>query len=204
MVVWSDTSIGVYRLLGGARSWWESGSIQEGSADKFSPELVMPVSQSQQGATAAPCLHRRPSNTSRPGLSRDNRLLPWVLVCSRPCVWSPNVGFLFPLVLWDSWGQTPYPSKPDSGGSSSYCQTPRLGSLMVGFEIFHVVGELLWYNYSPVCNLRGIWFYCDCAPPTGLLWLLLCLWMQDFFGRFQHFLLLLMAVLELVVVLVFF
>ena len=33
----------------------------------------------------------------------------------------------------------------------------------------------------------GILFYCDCTPPTILLWLLLCLWTWDiFFGGFQH------------------
>ena len=32
----------------------------------------------------------------------------------------------------------------------------------------------------------GIWFYCDCAPPTVSLWLLLCLCMWGiFFGKFQ-------------------
>ena len=32
----------------------------------------------------------------------------------------------------------------------------------------------------------GIWFYCDCAPPTISLWLLLRLWMWGiFFGEFQ-------------------
>ena len=33
----------------------------------------------------------------------------------------------------------------------------------------------------------GIQFYCDCTPPTVLLWLLLCLWTWGIFsGGFQH------------------
>ena len=60
----------------------------------------------------------------------------------------------------------------------------------VGFRTFTTVGELLWN-----CALQfvghppggyGIWFYCDCAPSTTLLRLLLCLWTWVFFGRFQH------------------
>ena len=130
--------------------WWESGSVQEGSADKFSPELVMPASQSQRGATAAPCLHRRPSNTSRPGLSRDNHFLPWVLECSRPCVWSPNVGFLFPPVLWDSWGQTPYPSKPDSLGDPPP-RLPGLGAWWWGLKF-----SMLWENFCGIIILQFV------------------------------------------------
>ena len=39
-------------------------------------------------------------------------------------------------------------------------------------------------NHPP--SSYGIWFYCDCAPPTISLWLLLCLWLWGiFFGEFQ-------------------
>ena len=77
-----------------------------------------------------------------------------------------------------------------SRNSSSCCQTPRLGSLMGGSEPslqwvdFHGISVLQFVSHSP--SSYGIWFYCDCAPPTVSLWLLLCLWMWGiFFGEFQ-------------------
>ena len=77
-----------------------------------------------------------------------------------------------------------------SGNSSSCCRTPRLGSLMWGSE-----PSLQWVDFCGISVLQfvshppssyGIWFYCDCAPPTISLQLLLCLWMCSiFFGKFQ-------------------
>ena len=60
----------------------------------------------------------------------------------------------------------------------------------MGLRTFTLVGGLLWYKCSPVCESPTqplwIWFYCDCAPPTISLWLLLCLWMWGIFsGEFQ-------------------
>ena len=79
-----------------------------------------------------------------------------------------------------------------SGGSSSCCLTPRLGSLTWGPGVL-----LLWENFCGIIIFQfvvcppggyGICFYRDCAPPIVLLWLLLCLWMEGiFFGRIQHF-----------------
>ena len=53
-----------------------------------------------------------------------------------------------------------------------------------------------WKNFSGIIVLQfvahlpsgyGTWFYCDCARPTVLLWLLHCLWTWAmFFGIFQH------------------
>ena len=68
-----------------------------------------------------------------------------------------------------------------SGGSSSRRQTPRLRSLTWGSEL-----SLQWENFCGIIVFQfvghppdgyEIWFYCDFAPPTTLLWLLLCLWM---------------------------
>ena len=77
-----------------------------------------------------------------------------------------------------------------SRNSSSCCQTLRLGSLMWGSEPslqwvdFCGVSVLQFVSHPP--NSYGIWFYCDCAPPTISLWLLLHLWMWGiFFGEFQ-------------------
>ena len=52
-------STGAYKLLGGARSWWKYGSLQEGSH-----QWVL-LRTTPQWATAAPCLRRKPCNTSR-------------------------------------------------------------------------------------------------------------------------------------------
>ena len=84
-------------------------------------------------------------------------LFSWVLVCMRLCVSPPRVELFFLSVLWDSWG-----------GSSSHCQTSRLGSLMWGSEL-----SLLWEKFCGViifqfmnfpCGRYGIWFYCFGEP----------------------------------------
>ena len=77
-------------------------------------------------------------------------------------------------------------------GCSSFCyQSPRLGSLMWGSGL-----SLLWENFCGViifqfvgCPLSryGICFYCDCAPPTLLLWFLCLLDVGYLFCRFQLF-----------------
>ena len=67
---------------------------------------------------------------------------------------------------------------------------PRLGSLTWGSE-----PSLQWVDF---CRIIVLWFvshppsvyeicfYCDSAPPTVSLWLLLCLWMWGiFFDEFQ-------------------
>ena len=98
---------------------------------------------------------------------------------------------LFPSDLWKSCSHIPLAFKVwFSGNSSSFCQTPRLGSFMWGSE-----PSLQWVDFCVIVILQfvsrpprgyGIWFYCDCAPPTVSLWLLFCLWMWGiFFGEFQ-------------------
>ena len=108
--------------------------------------------------------------------------LHWVLVHTRPSVSPPRVEFLFPPVLWNSCDQTLLTFKVRvPGGSSSFCQTPSLGSLTWGSEF-----SLLWENFCGIIIFQfvgcppsgdGILFYHDCAASTILLWLLLCLWM---------------------------
>ena len=107
------------------------------------------------------------------------------------CVCPPRVESLFLPFLSKSCNQIPLAFKVwFSRNSSSYCQTPRLGSLMWGSEPppqcvdFGGISVLQFVSHPP--SSYGIWFYCDCAPPTISLWLLLCLWMWDiFFGEFQ-------------------
>ena len=67
---------------------------------------------------------------------------------------------------------------------------PQVGKPDVGLRTFTPVGGLLWYKCSVVCKSPTQWLwdliFCDCAPPTISLRLLLCLWMWGiFFGEFQ-------------------
>ena len=163
-------------------------------AKEYFPELLLPMSLSPRWNRATPRLCRRPSNTSRYVWFS----LPWVH-CSFPmvpmrtllCVCPPRVESLFPPVLSKSYNQIPLAFKVwFSRNSSSRCRTPRLGSLMWGSEL-----SLQWVDFCGISVLQsvshppnsyGIWFYCDWAPPTISLWLLLCIWIWGiFFGEFQ-------------------
>ena len=107
------------------------------------------------------------------------------------CVCPPRVESLFPPVLSKSCNQFPLGFEVwFSRNSSSCCWTPRLGSLTWGSEPslqwvdIHGISVLQSVSHPPTSY--GIWFYCDCAPPTISLWLLLCLWTWGiFFGEFQ-------------------
>ena len=107
------------------------------------------------------------------------------------CVCPSRLESLFPPVLLKSCNQISLAFKVwFSRNSSSRCCTPRLGSLTWGLE-----PSLQWVDFCGISVLQfvshppssyGIWFYCDCAPPTVSLWLLLCLWMWGVFsGEFQ-------------------
>ena len=107
------------------------------------------------------------------------------------CVCPPGVESLFPPVLSESCSQILLALKVwFSRNSFSHCWTPRFGSLMWSSE-----PSLQWVDFCGISVLQfvshppssyGIWFYCDCAPPTVSLWLLLCLWMWGIlFGEFQ-------------------
>ena len=107
------------------------------------------------------------------------------------CVCPPRVESLFPPVLSKFCNQILLGFKVwFSRNSSSRCWTPRLGSLTWGSE-----PSLQWVDFCGISVLPfvshplssyGIWFYCDCAPPTISLWILLCLWMRGIlFGEFH-------------------
>ena len=123
------------------------------------------------------------------------------------CVCPPRVESLFPPVLSKSCSQIPLVFKVwFSRNSSSRCWTPRLGSLTWGSE-----PSLQWVDFCGISVLQsvshppsryGIWFYCDCAPPTVSLWLLLCLWMWCIYFLVSSSVLLSMTVQQLVVILV--
>ena len=103
----------------------------------------------------------------------------------------PGVESLFPPVLSKFCNQIPLAFKVwFSRNSSSHCQTPRFGSLTWNSEPspqcvdFCGITVLQFVSHPP--SNYGIWCYCDYAPPTISLQLLLCLWMWGiFFGKFQ-------------------
>ena len=161
------------------------------------PSLLLPVSR--------PCAWSLLTHTSTgdPHTSRWFWFsLPWsyysfplglrvrvVLLCP------PRLESLFPPVLWKSCNQILLAFKVRfPGDSQSFCLVPRLRSLTWGsrpsqqqehFFGITVLTVLQSVGHSP--GGYGIWFYRDCAPPTVLLWLLLCLRMWGvFFGRFQR------------------
>ena len=116
---------------------------------------------------------------------------PWVLMRTPLCASPPRVESLFPPVPLKSCNQTlPAFKVWFSENSSSCCWIPRLGSLTWGSE-----PSLQWVDFCGIIVLQfvshppsshGIWFYCDCAPPTVSLQPLLCLSMWGIFlGEFQ-------------------
>ena len=181
-------STGGYRLFAGA-----NGRLWEGSwstSQNFCCLCSCPCSEPQPPPTSArdsPTLASRSGSVSY-GVTAPS---PWVLMCTLLCVCSTRVESLFPSVLSKSCHQIPLAFKVwFSGNSSSPCRTPRLGSLT-----WNSVPSLQWMDFCGISVLQfvshppsgyGIWFYCDCTPPTVPLQLLLCLWMWGiFFGEFQ-------------------
>ena len=164
----------------------------------------MPRSTSQNFCCQCPCPHSEPKPLSTsagdpPTLAGRSGSVsygvtapsPWVPMHTLLCVCPPRVESLFPPVLPKSCNQIPLAFKVWlSKNSSSRCRTPRLGSLTWGSE-----PSLQWLDFCGIIVLQcvshppssyGIWFYCDCAPSTISLQLLLCLWMWGIFsGEFQ-------------------
>ena len=108
--------------------------------------------------------------------------LPWDPVHMEFSVYSPKVEFLFLLLLWSPYTHSSLVFNAKySGGSSSQCQTPYLGKLMLGSEL-----SLLWESvcdigfFPPVCGsyTKQVWdcLYCECSPSIVLMFLILCLW----------------------------
>ena len=108
----------------------------------------------------------------------------WILVGMRLCIHPQKVEFVFPQVLCNSCDRTPLSFKARflgwGGGGSSSFHSLRLESLIWGSEL-----SLQWGNFWSIIIFQfvgclpsgcGIWYHCECIPPTILLWLL-CLWM---------------------------
>ena len=155
--------------------------------------LLLPVFLSLCWAPPDPCLHSRPSNTSRCfrfSLLWSRCSFLCVLVRTRFCVCPPRLQSLFPPVLWKSYDQILLAFKVRFPGvSQSLSWIPRLGSPTLGLE-----PSQQWENFLGIIVLQflghpaggyRIWFYRDCAPPTVLLWLLFFRRGESVFGGFQ-------------------
>ena len=100
----------------------------------------------------------------------------WNLVCALQ-EWS----FCFP----QSWGipaiKPLWSSKSNSLGAPPPFVRPSGWGAWRGAQNFHSYGRtsgiIIFQFVGHPPSRYGIWFYCDCTPPTILLWLLLCLWM---------------------------
>ena len=120
------------------------------------------------------------------------------------CVFPPRVESLLPPVLSKSCNQIPLVFKVwFSENFSSRCWTPRFRSLTWGSEPslhrvdFCGISVLHFVSHPP--SSYGIWFYCDCTPPTVSLQLFLCPWMWGIF-LVSSSVFLLMIVQQLVVI----
>ena len=165
-------STGPYTLLDGARSWLENGGLQEGSHQWVLPRNTSSSVSVPSVSHSCPLPPHEALQYQQvylvQALMKSLLFIPWVLVCTKPRVCPPIVEFLFPLILWNSCNQTPMAFKGRfSGGSSSHCPTPRLGSLTWGLRTFTSVEELLWYNYFAVCG-----------SPTRWVWNLIWSWLH--------------------------
>ena len=112
----------------------------------------------------------------------------------KPCACPPRVESLFPPVLWSSCTQAPLAFKAKgSGGSSSQCQIPRLGSLMWDSKLSLLWGKLcdiiIFQFVGRLPSGYGVLLYRESAPlPSccGFFFVFGC--RISFFGRFQSFL----------------
>ena len=138
-------STGAYRILGGARSWWENGSLLEGShqwaisRDAAASVPVPIVSHS------CPCLHRRPSSTRQVGLAQSlmrSLLLSPGSWCTQDTVWAlQEWSFCFPQSCEIHVFIPYWPSKPDSLGAPPPIARPLGWGAKCGAQNFHPCGR---------------------------------------------------------------
>ena len=136
---------------------------------KWPPGVPMLMSTPQNYCCQCFCLHSEPqphhtsardppilAGRSGPVSYEVTAFFSWVLVCTRPCVCPPRVEFLFLPVLWNSCDHTLLAFKARfSGGSSSNCQTHRLGILTWDSGL-----SRLWQNFCGVI----IFQFVGCPP----------------------------------------
>ena len=119
----------------------------------------------------------------------------------RPYVYPPRVETLILPVLWHSYNQAPLVF--NALGLLLPMPYPRLGSPMWDSELSllleHLCNIIIFQFVCCPPSRYGIWLCHNCAPPTLLFWLLLCLWVQNMiFGGSSLFFL--MVVQQLVVI----
>ena len=130
--------------------------------------LLMPLSPWQ--TTADPHLHWTLSNTISRSGSVSWRVIfpfPWILVHVRICALL-ECRLCFPWPCWDPIIKSHWPSKVRfPGGSHSFCQIPRLGSLKWGSE-----PSRQWDNFLGIIILQIV------NRPPGRYWICLssCFW----------------------------
>ena len=181
----SCPSTGVCRLLVEARSFCQNGNFQESSHWRIFTKglchqcpcycIGPQLTSASQGHPAIPAGR---SSSGSYGVT----LLPCMPVHVKHFMHSPRVESLFAPVMWSSCTQAPLAFKTKcSWGSSSQCQTPRLGGLTWGSELL-----FLWENLWDIIIFQlvghplrryGIWLFCEITPLPILLWFFLCLWM---------------------------
>lgn len=115
------------RLLDGARSWRENGSLYHHVCPRLHNK-VWPVS-----ARGTLILIDKSGSVSL--------FSPWVLIHTKPCVDPPRMEFFFPSVLWNYSGQTPLTFKDRlSTGSYFLCLTHSLWTWHVAKK-YHSYGR---------------------------------------------------------------
>ena len=149
-----------------------------------------------------PCGEPLPTHTSTGGpptlaggfdsVSLGSLLLSSGSWCKQNFVCALQDWSLFPPVLWKSYNQIPLALEfKFPGDSQSHGQISGMGSLMWDSEASqqceNLFGIIVLQSVSSPTWGCGIWFYCECTPPTDSLWLLLCLWTWGIlFWGFQH------------------
>ena len=146
---------GAFRLLGGARSQGKSGSLLEGPCQLTLDRVTFT-------SLPFPTVHHRGPLPLQgtPSLAAKSGPVCYQVTAVFPRSWCTQhllrVEFLFPQVLWKSYGQIQMVFKAKlSEGYSSHSQTPRLRSPMQGSEV-----SLLWENF---CGIT-IFQFVDCSP----------------------------------------
>lgn len=161
----------------------ENGTSRRVYAGDYSqgppPAISLPHREPQPTFTS---LGNSPRSAGRSGPDSYEVSLPYTPMHVKHCLYPQRAKSLFPLVLWNSYTQVPWTSKPNAGrGVWQRTQNWLLQGDLCNI-IFQFVG----------CPLGGyrIWLYHESTPPIFSLWFLHCLWMLNiFYGRLQSFLL---------------
>ena len=132
-------------------------------------------------------------------------------MCARIYLCPQDWSLCFPLSCGSLIIKFPWPSRSDSLGiPSPFVGSPGWGAWCRALNLHNSGRTFLVLLFSSLWMTQpsgyGIWFYCNCAPPTFFLQLCLCLWMWRIFFFFLvgSSSLLLVVVQQLVVILVLF